>query len=108
VIELWLAARNEPELGSAIQSSILRIRDLANPQLNPRLLRVLGKSPKALSLYRLSLEIMIWMALGRAVTPGTGLLVVDAADRLLRAAEEHLSAAERDERKHTERRSAHR
>jgi len=72
VIELWLAARNEPELGAAIQSSILRIRDLANPQLNPHLLRVLGKSPEALSLYRLSLETMIGMALGRAVTPGTG------------------------------------
>lgn len=72
VIELWLAARNEPELGAAVQPAILRIRDLADPRLNPRLSKALGRSSDALSLYRLTLETMIGMALGRAVTPGTG------------------------------------
>jgi len=70
VIELWLAARNEPELGAVLQPTILRIRDLANPQLNPRLLHGLGRSEDAVSAYRLILEAMIGMALGRAVTPG--------------------------------------
>ena len=70
VIELLLAARNEPELGAVLQPTILRIRDLANPQLNPRLLHGLGRSEDAVSAYRLILEAMIGMALGRAVTPG--------------------------------------
>ncbi|HLY78874.1 MAG TPA: hypothetical protein VKQ70_05840, partial [Caulobacteraceae bacterium] len=70
VIELWLASRNEPALGAVLQPTIVRIRDLANPQLNPRLLDRLGRSDDAVSFYRLALEAMIGMALGRAVTPG--------------------------------------
>lgn len=70
VIELWLAARNEPELAPALQPAILSIRDLADPRANPRLAQVLGASDEAVSLYRLILEAMIGMALGRAVTPG--------------------------------------
>jgi len=72
VIELWLAARNEPELRKAIEPAILQIRDLADPRLNPRLAKRLGRSAAAVSLYRLTLESMIGMALGRAVTPGKG------------------------------------
>ncbi len=74
VIELWLAARNEPELGVVLQPTILRIRDLADPRLNPQLLSRLGRSEDAVSLYRLILETMIGMALGRAVTPGDGVM----------------------------------
>jgi AcrR family transcriptional regulator len=72
VVELWLAARNEPELGAVLQPTIVQIRDLATPQANPRLMRRLGQSEEAVSLYRLALETMIGMALGRAVTPGGG------------------------------------
>lgn len=74
VIELWLAARNEPELGAALAPAIAKIRDIANPQINPRLVAAFGKSPDFVSLYRLILEAMIGMALGRAVTPGGGVL----------------------------------
>jgi AcrR family transcriptional regulator len=74
VIELWLASRNEPELGAILQPTILRIRDLAAPQSNPALMRRLGESEEAVSLYRLALEAMIGMALGRAVTPGDAIL----------------------------------
>lgn len=70
VIELWLAARNEPELDAVLRPMILRIRDLATPQRNTALLQRLGRSEDAISLYRLALEAMIGMALGRAVTPG--------------------------------------
>ena len=70
VIELWLAARNEPELDGALRPAIAKIRDLANPQLNPNLRMTFGSTPDFVSLYRLVLEAMIGMALGRAVTPG--------------------------------------
>lgn len=74
VIELWLAARNEPELGVALLPAIARIRDLADPRLNPQLFQKLGKSEDGIALYRVLLEAMIGMALGRAVTPGKGAL----------------------------------
>jgi AcrR family transcriptional regulator len=74
VIELWLAARNEPDLAPILEPTILRIRDLANPRLNPALLGWLGESEDAVSFYRLLLETMIGLALGRAVTPGDGAL----------------------------------
>jgi len=87
VVELWLAARNEPELGASLQPAILRIRDIADPRLNPRLSKALGASDDAVSFYRLVLEAMIGMALGRAVTPGGGEMghekrVVDLLQRL--------------------------
>jgi len=74
VIELWLASRNEPELGAVLAPTILKIRDLANPRLNPALLARLGRSAEAVAFYRLVLEAMIGMALGRAVTPGDGVM----------------------------------
>lgn len=72
VIELWLAARNEPALDAVLRPTIVQIRDLASPQSNPTLLRRLRQSDEAVALYRLALEAMIGMALGRAVTPGGG------------------------------------
>ncbi len=72
VIELWLAARNEPELGASLQPAIARIRDLADPRLSARLFQKLGRSADGIALYRVLLEAMIGMALGRAVTPGKG------------------------------------
>jgi AcrR family transcriptional regulator len=74
VIELWLASRNEPVLGAVLQPTIHRIRDLAAPQSNPALMRRLRESDEAVSLYRLAVEAMIGMALGRAVTPGESML----------------------------------
>ncbi|WP_158595860.1 TetR/AcrR family transcriptional regulator [Oleomonas cavernae] len=87
VIELWLAARNEPELGVSLSPAILQISNLADPRFNPRLSAALGQSADAVPLYRLILESMIGMALGRAVTPGGGMLgheerVVDLLGRL--------------------------
>lgn len=73
VIELWLASRNEPHLGEALQPAILRIRDIADPRVNPGLARRLAASPGGAALYRVILEAMIGMALGRAVSPGGGL-----------------------------------
>lgn len=70
IIELWLAAQNEPELGVSLQPAIASIRNLADPRLNPVLFAKLGRSDDGIALYRVLLEAMIGMALGRAVTPG--------------------------------------
>lgn len=72
IIELWLASQNEPELGASLQPAMASIRDLADPRLNPRLFEKLGRSEDGIALYRVLLEAMIGMALGRAVTPGHG------------------------------------
>jgi hypothetical protein len=84
VIELWLACRNEPELAATLDPTIARIRDLANPQANASLGERLGRSEDAVAFYRLMLEAMIGMALGRALSPTGTLGHEDQVMRLLR------------------------
>jgi AcrR family transcriptional regulator len=69
VIEVWLAARNDAELRKELQPVIVRFKQLASPEVNIRLAELVGNSPEDIAFYRLILESMIGMALGRAVTP---------------------------------------
>ena len=71
VIEVWLAARNDPSLRRELHPIIERFRLAATPQLNKALAARVGRSPEDVAFYRLALEAMIGMALGRAVTPGS-------------------------------------
>ena len=70
VIEIWLAARNDPEATGELQPVIERYKALFTPAKNSRLQRILGENADAHAFYRLMLEAMIGLALGRAVTPG--------------------------------------
>ncbi len=70
VIEIWLAARNDPQLRRELDPVIQRIRRAASPELNPDLAEKVGRSAEQIAFYRLIVEAMIGMALGRAVSPG--------------------------------------
>ena len=69
VIEIWLAARNDPALRTELGPVIGKFRELASPADNPELARTLGDNPAAHAFYRLVMETMIGMALGRALSP---------------------------------------
>jgi AcrR family transcriptional regulator len=69
VIEVWLAARNDAALRVELQPVIQRIKRAATPELNDSLAAQVGRSPEDIAFYRLILESMIGMALGRAVSP---------------------------------------
>jgi len=71
VIEVWFAARNDPSLRKELSPVIERIRRAATPQLNPTLAAKVGRGAEDIAFYRLVLEAMIGMALGRAVNPGS-------------------------------------
>ena len=67
VIEAWLAARNDPELRKDIQPVIDHFQERASPNGNAQLAEQIGSSVEHVIFYRLALETMIGMALGRAV-----------------------------------------
>ncbi len=68
VIEVWLAARNDPALRNELDPVIARFRQAMTPELNAGLAAKVGKGTQDVAFYRLILEAMIGMALGRAVT----------------------------------------
>ncbi len=72
VIEIWLAARNDPTLAGRLGPVIEKFRDVFDPASNPKLVGRIGRSKEATAVYRLIVEAMIGMALGRAVTPDSG------------------------------------
>jgi AcrR family transcriptional regulator len=67
VIEIWLAARNDAELRRDLAPAIARMSRLFEPDDNAALGRLVSREDKAL--YRLAVEAMIGLALGRAVSP---------------------------------------
>jgi len=71
VIEVWMASRNDPSLRKELDPVIERFRRAATPQLNSELASRIGRNAEDISFYRLVLEAMIGMALGRAVAPGS-------------------------------------
>ncbi|MEW6092205.1 MAG: TetR/AcrR family transcriptional regulator [Pseudomonadota bacterium] len=79
VIEVWLAARNDPELTSGLQPVIRHFANLASPKENTELAADLRGNSEAIAFYRLMMEAMIGMALGKAVTPGSQSLGHEAA-----------------------------
>jgi AcrR family transcriptional regulator len=68
VIEIWLAARNDPELRLEVAPEIERLSLLFSPTDNPKLARRIGRSRRASAFYYLVLEATIGMALGRATS----------------------------------------
>jgi AcrR family transcriptional regulator len=86
IIEIWLAARNDPTLGTELRPLIKKLSALFSPAQNPRLARRLGSSARTLAFYRLAMEAMIGMALGRAVSPdGDPVAHEEAVVRLLKS-----------------------
>ena len=71
VIEVWFAARNDRSLRKELDPVIERFRRAATPQLNATLAAKVGRTAEDIAFYRLVLEAMIGMALGRAVAPGS-------------------------------------
>ncbi len=71
VIEVWLAARNDASLRGGLDPVIERFRDAMTPQVNAQLAAKVGRSAEDIAFYRLLLEAMIGMALGRAVSSGS-------------------------------------
>jgi AcrR family transcriptional regulator len=68
VIEIWLAARNEPELGRELAPAIARLSHLFEPADNAALGRIVSRRQR--DFYRLAIEALIGLALGRAISPG--------------------------------------
>lgn len=84
MIEVWLAARNDEDLRVELEPVMERIKRMMSPDLNPQLAKSVGASAQDIALYRLVLEAMIGMALGRAITPSGVLGHEDAILTLLR------------------------
>ena len=69
IIELWLAARNEPELAQDIPPVIAWYSTVISPQENSLIVELSAANPRVPRVYRLAVETMIGMALGRATDP---------------------------------------
>lgn len=69
VIEIWLASRNDPESTANIQPAIERYKEIFTPSKNNRLFMRFGSDRKAGAFYRLAVETMFGLALGRATNP---------------------------------------
>lgn len=70
VIEVWLAARNEPALGRKLRPAIERYKQVFSIEASVRLTSLIGSSPEVQAFYRLACETLIGLGLGRATTPG--------------------------------------
>jgi AcrR family transcriptional regulator len=68
VIEIWLAARNDPALRVDVAPAMQQLSGLFDPA-QPAIVRRIGRSRRAAAFYRLVMEATIGMALGRAVSP---------------------------------------
>jgi AcrR family transcriptional regulator len=99
VIEIWLAARNDAVLGRQLAPAIQRMSKLFAPDDNALLARLVGREHAAF--YRLVVEALIGLALGRAVSPdGTPVAHESAVIDLLRQlARERKPAARGKERR---------
>jgi len=69
VIEIWLASRNDPESTADIQPAIERYKEIFSPSESNPLYKRFGSDKKAGAFYRLAVETMLGLALGRATNP---------------------------------------
>ncbi len=69
VIEIWLASRNDPDSTADIQPAIERYKEIFTPSKDKQLFRRFGSDKKAGAFYRLAVETMFGLALGRATNP---------------------------------------
>ena len=74
VIEIWLASRNDPDSTAAIRPAMERYKEIFTPSDDNRLFRRFGTDKKAGAFYRLAVETMFGLALGRAVNPDSAAL----------------------------------
>lgn len=70
VIEVWLAARNDPEMTAELRPAIARYSALFSIDRNPALRQRLGADRETRDFFYLAVETMIGLALGRSTTPG--------------------------------------
>ncbi len=85
VIEAWLAAANDDELGAALGPVIERFAKLVHPEQRPDLL----SDEAAQSFFLLARETMLGLALGRATNKGPLDHEERVLEQLLRLADEH-------------------
>lgn len=69
VIEIWLASRNDPDSTADIQPAIERYKAIFTPSKDNALFTRFGSDKKAGAFYRLAVETMFGLALGRATNP---------------------------------------
>lgn len=69
VIEIWLASRNDPASTADIQPAIERYKAIFTPSESNPLYKRFGSDEKAGAFYRLAVETMLGLALGRAANP---------------------------------------
>ncbi len=94
VIEIWLAARNDPAFADDVAPAIARMSHWFDPSHSPQLAPVLDDDPERTAFYRLAMEAMIGLALGRAVSPDGAPVahepvVADLLTRLARERDAH-------------------
>lgn len=70
VLEIWLAARNDPDAMNELQPVIARIGQVFSPLNSPALQQRLAGKEKALAFYHTAIEAMFGLMLGRATSPG--------------------------------------
>lgn len=69
VVEIWLAARNDPDATGALQHVMDRIADFINPLNHPALAFRLEQNEQAHVFYLTAMETMFGLTLGRATSP---------------------------------------
>lgn len=79
VIEIWFAARNEPEMADILRPGILKYAEIFSVSRNPAFGRPVGKNKQMQTFHRLARETMLGLALGRATTSGGAALPHEAS-----------------------------
>ena len=79
VIEIWFAARNEPEMKEILWPGILKYAEIFSVSRNAALRKRVGTNKQMQSFYRLACETMLGLALGRATTSGSAALAHEAS-----------------------------
>jgi len=85
VIEAWLAAANDPDLGASIGPVVERFAKLVHPEQRPDLL----VDEAAQSFFLMARETMLGLSLGRATSSGPLGHEERVLEQLLRLADEH-------------------
>ncbi len=70
VLEIWLASRNDPDNTVEVSEAIQTYKAIFSPEKNENLDKLLAEDKEAYAFYRLAVEAMFGLALGRATTPG--------------------------------------
>lgn len=69
VLEIWLAARNDPDATAPLQHAMDQMGAYIDPHHHPALMGQLTNNDQALAFYRTAMEAMFGLMLGRATSP---------------------------------------